>query len=116
MSGVRVKLLGQRKLKKALSSYDKRTQRAVSKSLKVHSLKIFNDARKKAPVDTGFLRNSIFFKISRFSSQIGASASYASFVEFGTRIHKTLPKPFLTPAFRKWSKEFVKNVKSILKL
>lgn len=54
-------------------------------------------AQELCPVDTGFLRDSAFMQISSDDVEIGFSAEYASYVEFGTR--KMQAQPFLRPAF-----------------
>jgi HK97 gp10 family phage protein len=57
-------------------------------------------AKANAPVDTGFLRNSIqAVKISNGIWQVNVGAAYGFFVEFGTR--RSGAQPFLYPAFLK---------------
>ena len=55
-------------------------------------------AKKKCPVDTGNLRNSISNKVemSEKSAYIGTNVEYAPYVELGTR--KMAAQPFLAPA------------------
>lgn len=55
-------------------------------------------AKRKCPVDTGNLRNSITNKIEmgEKSAYIGTNVEYAPYVELGTR--KMAAQPFLTPA------------------
>lgn len=55
------------------------------------------DAKMEAPVDTGYLRNSISSsKIGLAEYEVRAGADYASFVNFGTRF--MAPRPFFTHA------------------
>lgn len=54
------------------------------------------DAKELAPVDTGFLRNSIDYDMGDREVAVGASAEYAPYVEFGTERQKA--QPFLRPA------------------
>jgi len=55
-------------------------------------------AKARAPVDTGFLRNSI--RATQYVTAIGgevvAGANYAHFVEYGTS--RMAPKPYMGPA------------------
>jgi HK97 gp10 family phage protein len=55
-------------------------------------------SRGVAPVRTGFLRGSIFREVieSELSLTFGATAPYASYVEFGTR--RMAAEPYLRPA------------------
>lgn len=55
-----------------------------------------SQARARAPVDTGTLRNSITTEVSGLSAVVEARAPYASFVEYGT-VHRP-PHPFMVPA------------------
>jgi hypothetical protein len=59
-------------------------------------------AKASAPIDTGFLRNSIqALKISSGVWQVNVGAAYGVFLEFGTRFMAA--RPFLYPAFLKAS-------------
>jgi HK97 gp10 family phage protein len=49
-----------------------------------------------APVDTGFLRESIYTWVDGNSLVLESNADYASFVEYGT--YKEEAQPFLRPA------------------
>lgn len=53
-------------------------------------------AKKKCPVDTGNLRNSITHVYDEDSAYIGTNVEYAPYVEFGTSRMKA--QPFLRPA------------------
>jgi HK97 gp10 family phage protein len=66
-------------------------------------------AKVRAPVRTGFLRNSIKGQMTgQTSAEVVAAAEYAGFVEYGTvRMHA---RPYLTPA---WEGERVKLVNAL---
>lgn len=54
-------------------------------------------ARQRAPVDTGELRDSIQGRvINQFSGEVVATADHAIFQEYGTRFQPA--QPYLTPA------------------
>lgn len=61
---------------------------------------IKRDAQAFAPVDTGNLRSSIGYEtrelVASVEAEIGATASYAAYVEFGTS--RMAPEAFLGPA------------------
>lgn len=60
-------------------------------------LEVSNLAKMKAPVDTGFLRNSIQFEIiSDTQIYVTSYAPYSYFMEFGTKYHKM--QPYMRPA------------------
>lgn len=73
-----------------------------------HAHEIESRAKVQAPVDTGYLRNSIHTKITNggLTGIVHAAAEYAAYVEFGTRHQRA--QPYMTPAFRAVEPKFVK--------
>ncbi|SKA75194.1 phage protein, HK97 gp10 family [Clostridium sp. USBA 49] len=81
------------------------------------------EAEDRVPVDTGNLKNSIDFKVTRDADEIGINLNtdkledYWDCVEFGTS--KQRPQPYLRPAIEKGMEElqdrlqkaFIKSVK-----
>lgn len=57
------------------------------------------DAKSRAPVDTGALRDSIYIRGGKDFRTVGSDIRYARFVEYGTS--DTSPQPFMNPAARK---------------
>lgn len=57
--------------------------------LETVALQVVREARKRAPVDTGRLRNSIGHQVhqegTKVVATIGTNVSYAAFQEYGTR-------------------------------
>lgn len=67
---------------------------------------IERDAKLFAPVDTGFLRNSIGVDHPEpLEAVIGPTAEYAPYLEFGTS--RMAPHAFMGPALDRHSGEFV---------
>ena len=62
---------------------------------------IKRDAQLAAPVDTGFLKGSITYETRILSTsvvgEVGPSAEYGAFVEYGTS--RSGPQPYMGPAF-----------------
>lgn len=59
---------------------------------------IVRNAQAIVPVDTGYLKNSITFDMTGpAEAEVGPSANYAAFVEFGTS--RMGPRPYMGPAF-----------------
>ena len=56
-----------------------------------------NEAKKKCPVDTGELRNSITSEIEGNQAVVGSNLEYAPYVEFGTGIFSSLGNGRQTP-------------------
>lgn len=56
-------------------------------------------SKQLVPVDTGFLRDSIFHQLveSDLNLTLGATADYTAYVEFGTRHSRA--QPFIRPSF-----------------
>lgn len=71
-----------------LEDYRDEMEEWVKKGILKTTLAIYNTAVALAPVDLGFLKESIDFKINDdgFSSVISVGAGYAVFVEYGTGI------------------------------
>lgn len=69
-------------------------------------------AKKKCPVDTGRLRNSITHQLKGDSVYIGTNVEYGPHVELGTRKQKA--QPFLRPAAQDHSSQYRKVIQSAL--
>lgn len=73
-------------------------QRELEATIAQAALAVEAEAKRRAPVDTGLLRNSINATMPKPTTGIvSAHAEYAPHVEFGTI--RTRPQPFLLPAF-----------------
>lgn len=91
---------GAENLQQALQCLDDAVQRNIQEQLERWAMEVREYARALAPVRTGRLRNSIYAKTSGWTVEVGASAEYAIFVEFGTRHMQA--KPFLRPAVEEY--------------
>lgn len=60
------------------------------------ALVIAVEAENNCPVDTGYLRSTVFVTKNGDDVEVGFEAPYASYVEFGT--YKMAAQPFLRPA------------------
>ncbi|HID5010528.1 TPA: HK97-gp10 family putative phage morphogenesis protein [Staphylococcus aureus] len=76
-----------------LDKFDKKIEEWVKKGIAKTTTKIYNTAVALAPVDLGFLEESIDFKYfdGGLSSVISVGADYAIYVEYGTGIYATGP-------------------------
>lgn len=85
---------------------------AVSRSLEKIGLAAEGYAKRKCPVDTGNLRNSITHAVEGDSAYVGTNVEYAPYVEMGTS--RTAAQPFLRPAAADHQATYRKIVESEL--
>jgi len=91
---------GVEKFQEAMRQFDSRMQRHVHRLLASWAADVKALAKQLVPVRTGHLRSSIYSKISEWVAEIGAEATYALFVELGTR--RMQARPYLYPAIREY--------------
>jgi HK97 gp10 family phage protein len=82
----------------AMERFDSGMQRWVHRQLASWAADVKALAKQLVPVRTGHLRSSIYSKIQEWVAEIGAKATYAMFVEFGTRYMQA--RPYLYPAIQ----------------
>jgi len=94
-----------------LSEAPFKMQVAGSQALAKAAHDIEASAKINAPVDTGNLRNSISADINGMSAEIGPTADYGIYLEYGTS--KMAPQPFLGPAFDEVEPGFVRAIEEL---
>jgi len=82
----------------AMQRFDAAMQNQVRRFLMSWAADVKAAAMRNAPVRTGHLRSSIYTTIKDWVAQIGAEATYALFVELGTRHMEA--RPYLWPAIQ----------------
>jgi len=92
-------LEGVEEFKKAVEKLDSAMQRQIHEQLAKWAANVKDAAKQLAPVRTGYLRSSLYAEIQGWTAKIGAEASYAGFVEFGTRYMQA--RPYIYPALQK---------------
>lgn len=74
------------------------------------------NAQRKAPVDTGFLKRSIYLKMQQEGTsvvgEVGADASYDPYQEYGTRFMPA--HPHLRPAYYEQVDKFRKAMHEVV--
>jgi HK97 gp10 family phage protein len=126
---------------KDLDKLDVKIQAEVRDEMNASALTIQSSAKRAAPVDLGFLRNSIYLKEDSKKKEIvftvGAKAKYAPYIEFGTGTEVTVPagyeelailfkgknpakihikpQPFLIPAFENEKPKLIERITKLLK-
>jgi HK97 gp10 family phage protein len=89
---------GIEEFQQTMQQFDSGMQRHVHRLLASWAADVKALARQLVPVRTGYLRSSIYAKIKEWVAEIGAEATYALFVELGTRYMQA--QPYLYPAIQ----------------
>jgi len=81
-----VNLTGIKEIEVALKKIDKQLTQDLSDEMNSSALTIASNAKRLAPVDMGFLRNSIGIEpsVNGLTYEVEAKAKYAAYIEFGT--------------------------------
>lgn len=88
-------------------------ERGVGDALREVAELIVSEAQSNAPVDTGFLRDSIHVaEESDTSVSVVADAEYAAYVEYGTS--RMAAQPFFEPAVENARAEIEQRLRDIL--
>lgn len=79
-------LAGIKEVETALKTIDKKLKQDVANEMNASALNIATNAKRLAPVDLGFLRNSIGIEPypNGLTYDVEAKAKYAPYIEFGT--------------------------------
>lgn len=93
---INLDLEGAEEFKQAIERFDTEMQRHLHEKLVEWTENVRAEAARMVPVRTGYLRSTIYARTLEWQAEIGAEASYAANVEFGTRYAQA--KPFLHPA------------------
>ncbi len=110
--GLEIELTGVDELALALKKFDLATQERVRAWLGEWAQKVRATAEKNVPQRTGYLRSTIYAAVKEWVAEIGVQASYAYFVEFGTRYMRA--HPFMYPALQEFLPELEMNMVSAL--
>lgn len=100
MAGGHVKL-DVRKLQELQNGIPQRAQQLIDKS----AFDIERGAKERAPVLTGFLKNSIAVETGKLKDIVRVGAEYGIYQELGTR--KMRAHPFLVPALEQVKPKFL---------
>jgi HK97 gp10 family phage protein len=92
----------------ALQKFDKELQEQVRAWLYDWAQRLAAQAAKNAPVRTGYLQSTVYAVVKEWVAEVGATATYAYFVEMGTRYMRA--QPFLYPAVQEFLPELEANI------
>jgi HK97 gp10 family phage protein len=86
-----------------------KSRKELSALIRASALNVEAYAKLRAPVRTGFLKNSIQTVVDgELTAVVFAAAEYAVYVELGA--HGRAPRPFLLPALEQVAAEFKSEV------
>jgi hypothetical protein len=83
-----------------MQQFDSGIQREVHSFLASWAADVKAEAMRLVPVRTGYLRSTIYAKIQEWVAEIGADATYALFVELGTKYMQA--HSYLYPAIQEY--------------
>ena len=92
----------------AMQRFDAAMQNQVRRFLISWAADVKASAMRNVPVRTGHLRSSIYATVKDWVAQIGAEATYAIFVELGTRYMRA--QPYLWPAIQEYLPSLEMNI------
>jgi HK97 gp10 family phage protein len=84
----------------AMQKFDSAMQNQVYRFLASWAADVKAAAMRNAPIRTGYLRSTIYATIKDWVAEIGAEATYALFVELGTRHMRA--QPYIYPAIQEY--------------
>ena len=87
-----------REFQEAMRTFQSGIRTYVHRNLVSWAADLKAEAMRRAPVRTGFLRSSIYAVVKDWVVNIGAEATYALFVEVGTRYMRA--RPYLYPSIQ----------------
>ena len=99
---------GIKEFQAAMQRFDAAMQNQVRRFLMSWAADVKAAAMRNCPVKSGHLRSTIYATIKDFVAQIGAEATYALFVEVGTRHMRA--QPYLYPAIQEHLPELELNI------
>lgn len=132
----RLTLKGNKAVLKGLEKIRKEAAGKIADEIEASAYNIHAGAVQRAPVDKGFLKNSITVQNTPLTARIEAGVHYAPYIEFGTggmvdvpagledyaiqfkgkgvRQISMQPQPFLFPAFEAERPRLIENIKKVL--
>jgi HK97 gp10 family phage protein len=114
-SKMSVRFIGAEKFIDNINKKSVEVQKAVGKIVQETASNIEIKAKKKAPVDTGFMRGNVYSeKIDDLNAVAGSKAPYSIYVDKGTRDEKHPAQPFFTPAVESERSQFKKKIKKVI--
>jgi len=103
---------GIEKFQETMRQFDSAVQKHVHRQLASWAADVKALARQLAPVRTGHLRSTIYADVKEWVATIGAEATYAMYVELGTRHMQA--RPYLYPAIQTYLPQLEQNIREAI--
>jgi len=103
---------GIEKFQETMRQFDSAVQKHVHRQLASWAADVKALARQLAPVRTGHLRSTIYADVKGWVARIGAEATYALYVELGTRHMQA--RPYLYPAIQAYLPQLEQNIREAI--
>lgn len=81
---IQVEVIGQQAAIKGIDKAEREFVQYMEENVQVLADGIQEKAKQRAPVDFGFLKNSITKEVSGLNAEVGTPLDYAPYIEFGT--------------------------------
>ena len=111
--GVKVKWHGIEKLTMTISNAHPNAVKQSLEVLKNNGERGKAVAKRKAPVDTSFLKNHITTNYQGMEAHIHAEAGYSGYQEYGTRFQPGTP--FMRPMIQEVQQQFQEDMTNVMK-
>jgi HK97 gp10 family phage protein len=101
---VNIEISGAGDFTAAMNRFDSAVKSQIQARLSDWAEMVKIDAERLVPVRTGYLQSSIYAKSQDWQVEVGAEATYAVAVEFGT--YNSRAQPYLNPAIQAYLPSF----------
>ena len=110
-----IKMVGLSRMIKGLTDMHMKCDSEIGKVVKANTSELQQKEMRTVPVDTGFLKRSITLtmKDNGLTGVVEPTATYATFVEFGTRFMAA--QPYVRPNYDAQAKQFIKDMQKFVK-
>jgi HK97 gp10 family phage protein len=103
---------GIREFQTAMQTFQSGMQNYVHAKLVSWAADVKAEAMRRAPVKTGHLRSTIYATVKDWVVNLGAEATYALFVEVGTRY--IMARPYLWPSIQAYLPQLQEIIKEAI--
>ena len=104
--GLTLQVKGLNELKAQIKAYPQDIDKIIQNEFVAFGDNVVSDAKRLAPVDEGYLRNSISASVTDLELSISVNVDYAAYLEFGTKSFAAEYVASLPPEWQTFASEF----------
>ena len=110
-----IKMVGLARMIKGITDIYQKSDSEIGRVVKANTAELQQKEMRTVPVDTGFLKRSILLtmKDNGLTGVVEPTATYATFVEYGTRFMAA--QPYVRPNYYEQVKQFMKEMERLVK-